>query len=114
MLFQNTKNNPFYSYMCLPYNLRDEEKFYLRPKKKEEFSLCMNYVTAFVADKDDCCKNGIDLLPDTLWKFECDFMNDLEVISDTDFDTDSETNLEVVSDTDNKVIQIFYSDNGVI
>ena len=34
ILFQTRKNNPFYSYTCLPYELRNEEKFYLKPKKK--------------------------------------------------------------------------------
>ena len=64
----------------------------------------LDYVIAFVADTDDFCKNGIDLLRDALWKFEWDFMNGLEVLSDTGFDTDSETSLEVGSDTDNKII----------
>ena len=32
ILFQTRKNNPFYSYTCLPYQLRNEEKFYLKPK----------------------------------------------------------------------------------
>ena len=31
ILLQNRKNNPFYSYTCLPSELRNEEKFYLKP-----------------------------------------------------------------------------------
>ena len=54
--------------------------------------------------QDDFCKSGIDLLLDALSKFECDFMNGLEVLSDTGSDTNSETSLEVVYDTDNKII----------
>ena len=74
----------------------------------------MDYVITFVADKDDFCKNGIDLLPEALWKSECDFINFLEVLSDIGSDTDSQTSLEVVSDTENKIIRICDSDNEVI
>ena len=76
--------------------------------------LYIQIVIAFLADKNDFCKNGVDLLPDALWKFECEFMNGLEVLSDTGSDIDSETSLEVVSNTDNKIICISDSDNEVI
>ena len=100
-LFQNRKNNPFYSYTCLPNDLRNEEMFYLKPNN---MYLYMDYPIAFVAHKDDFYKNGIDLFPDALWKFECDFINGLEVLSDAGSDTDSKTSHEDLSDTDNKII----------
>ena len=53
----------------------------------------MDYEIGFIAKPGDFEQNGIDLLTDRLLSFERNFLNQLELVSDTDTDSSFDDSL---------------------
>ena len=87
ILIHNRKNKPNYSYTCLPYELRKQVNCAYGT------NLCMDYVIGFHTKSDDFEENGIDLLTDRLLSFERNFLDQLELVSDTDTISSSDDSL---------------------
>ena len=81
---QETRNNPHYTYTCLPYELRNCEGLI--------GTLYMDYVVGFQANPEDFSANNIniDLLTDRLLCHEREYLGSLQLVSDTDSDFFSE------------------------
>ena len=81
ILIENKKNNPWLSYTCLPYELKQH--------KGAGGELYMDYVIVFHVNPPDFSSNKIDLTPERQFSYEREFINNLELVSDTDSDTSS-------------------------
>ena len=81
---QETRNNPHYTYTCLPYELRNCEGLI--------GTLYMDYVVGFHANPEDFSANNIniDLLTNRLLCYEREYFDSLQLVSDTDSDSSSE------------------------
>ena len=82
ILIENKKKNPWFSYTCLPYELKQ--------RKGGGGELYMDYVVVLSVHPDDFASNKIDLLPERQFFHEREFLDTVELVSDTDSDTSSD------------------------